>query len=64
MVAVAGLTAVLVLAGCGGGDLATDQHGRTVVTAPATDARNVVAQQNQQLTQMQQQTSQTDPTAP
>jgi hypothetical protein len=55
----------LVLAGCGsGGDLATDQNGRSVVTAPATKSRNVVSQQNQQLQQMEQQTSQADPTVP
>jgi hypothetical protein len=55
---------VLVLAGCGGGDLATDENGHSVVTAPATKAGNVVGQQNQQLQQMEQQTSQADPTAP
>jgi outer membrane murein-binding lipoprotein Lpp len=55
----------LVLAGCGsGGDLATDENGRTVVTAPATKARTIVSEQNQQLQQMEQQTSQADPTAP
>jgi outer membrane murein-binding lipoprotein Lpp len=55
---------MLVLAGCGGGDLATDKNGRSVVTAPATKASTVVGQQNQQLQQMEQQTSQADPTAP
>jgi hypothetical protein len=67
IMATAGLAAVvaIALAGCGsGGDLATDQNGRTVVTAPATNARNVVAQQNKQLQQMQQQTGQADPTSP
>jgi hypothetical protein len=55
---------ILVLAGCGGGDLATDKNGHSVVTAPAAKARNVVGEQNQQLQQMEQQTSQADPTAP
>ena len=66
IVAAAGTVAfaVLVVAGCGGGDLATDQNGHSVVTAPATKARNVVSQQNQQLQQEEQQTSQADPTAP
>jgi hypothetical protein len=62
--AVTGVALALALAGCGGGDLATDSNGRTVVTAPATKARNVVGQQNQQLQQLEQQTSQNDPTAP
>ena len=66
IMATAGLAAVVVLAaGCGGGgDLATDHNGRSVVTAPATKARGVVDQQNQQLQQMEQQTSQADPTGP
>ena len=58
------LAAVVVLAGCGGGDLATDSNGRSVVTAPATKAGTVVGQQNQQLQQMEQQTNQADPTVP
>ena len=55
---------ILVLAACGGGDLATDKNGRSVVTAPATKARNVVGQQNQQLQQMEQRANQDDPTVP
>ena len=55
---------ILVLAGCGGGDLATDSHGHSVVTAPAARAGTVVNQQNQQLRQMEQQTGQADPTSP
>jgi hypothetical protein len=55
---ISGVVCALALAGCGGGDLATDSHGRTVVTAPATRARNVVQQQNQQLQQLDQQTQQ------
>lgn len=55
---------VLVLAGCGGGDLATDKDGRSVVTAPATKAKSVVGQQNQQLQQMEQRANQADPTVP
>jgi hypothetical protein len=62
--ATATAVALLVLAGCGGGDLATDKNGRSVVTAPATKAKTVVGQQNQQLQQMEQQTNQDDPTAP
>ena len=62
--ATAAAVAVLVLAGCGGGDLATDKNGRSVVTAPATKASTVVGQQNQQLQQMEQRANQDDPTAP
>jgi hypothetical protein len=62
--AIVGVVAVLVLAGCGGGDLATDKNGRSVVTAPATRARSVVSQQNQQLQQMEQRANQADPTQP
>jgi hypothetical protein len=64
VMAVGGVMVALALAGCGGGDVATDGDGRTVVTAPSTKAGNVVDQQNQQLQQMEQQTSQADPTVP
>ena len=64
IVVAATAASILVLAGCGGGDLATDSNGRSVVTAPATKAGTVVGQQNQQLQQMEQQTSQADPTVP
>jgi hypothetical protein len=64
MTAVGGVVLALLLTGCGGGDLATDRNGRTQVTAPATKARTVVGQQNQQLQQIEQQTSQADPTSP
>jgi hypothetical protein len=66
MMAMAGAAAVavLVLGGCGGGDLATDKNGRSVVTAPATKANTVVGQQNQQLQQMEQRANQDDPTVP
>ncbi|MGZ6884672.1 MAG: hypothetical protein ACXVJA_00505 [Acidimicrobiia bacterium] len=57
-----GVAAVIAFAGCG--DTATDSNGRSVVTQPATQARNTVAQQNQQLQQMEQRTSQADPTVP
>lgn len=59
------VASALVLAGCGGGgDLATDENGRSVVTAPATKTSTVVGQQNQQLQQMEQRAAQDDPTVP
>jgi hypothetical protein len=64
IMATAGLAAVVVLAAGCGGDLATDHNGRSVVTAPATKARSVVDQQNQQLQQMEQRAAQDDPTVP
>ena len=60
---VLGSVAVLGLAACGGTDAVT-KPAPTQITAPATKARGVVAEQNQQLQQMEQQTSQADPTAP
>jgi protein involved in sex pheromone biosynthesis len=57
-----GVAAVMALAGCG--ETATDSNGHSVITQPATQARNTVAQQNQQLQQMEQRTSQADPTQP
>jgi hypothetical protein len=64
IIATAVAVGVVVLAGCGGGDLATDKNGRSVVTAPATKAGTVVSQQNQQLQQVEQRANQDDPTAP
>jgi len=62
--ALVGIAAALGLAGCGGTDYSTDSNGHAVVTAPAVQAKNTVAQQNQQLKQMEQRTSQADPTQP
>lgn len=60
--ALLGVVAALALAGCGATE--TDSNGHSVVTQPAAQARDTVAQQNQQLQQMEQQTSQADPTVP
>ncbi len=60
---VLGSVAVLGLASCGGADSVT-KPAPTQITAPAAKARGVVAQQNQQLQQIEQQTSEADPTAP
>jgi uncharacterized protein YcfL len=64
LIAVALVVAALAVAGCSSDGSMVDSNGRTVVTAPATRARGVVAQQNQQLQQIQQQTAQADPTSP
>ncbi len=61
--AVVGVVVALALGGCGGAT-ETDSGGQSVVTQPATQARDTVAQQNEQLQQMEQQTSQADPTVP
>ena len=59
----AGAIAVVALAGCGGsGSDAKPEH--TAITAPATQASTVVGNQNQQLQDMEQRTSQADPTVP
>jgi protein involved in sex pheromone biosynthesis len=60
--ALLGVAAVIVVAGCG--ETATDSNGHAVITQPAAQARSTVAQQNQQLQQMEQRTSQADPTQP
>ena len=48
----------------GGGDDAGPAPERTAITAPATKAQTAVEQQNQQLREMEQRTSQADPTVP
>lgn len=58
----AGTAAVVSLAACGATE--TDSNGRSVITQPATQAQNTVDQQNQQLQQIEQRTSQADPTVP
>jgi hypothetical protein len=50
------------LTACGATE--TDSNGRSVITQPATQAQSTVNQQNQQLQDMEQRTSQADPTVP
>lgn len=58
-----GVAGVLALAGCGGNGVTdTDSQGHSVITQPAAQAQSAVAQQNQQLQQMEQQAAQDDPT--
>ncbi len=59
---IVGIGVVAVLGGCGASDQAS-KPAPTPITAPAAKAQGVVEQQNAQLKQMEQQTSQADPTA-
>lgn len=64
-VVVLGVAGSLVLAGCsGGGSGAGPAPERTSITAPATETQTAVDQQNQQLREMEQRSSQDDPTVP
>lgn len=58
-----GLGVVVVLAGCGVSS-PESKPAPTQITAPAAKAQGVVDQQNAALKQMEQQTSQADPTVP
>ena len=58
-----GIGVVVTLAGCGASGKES-KPAPTQITAPAAKAQGVVNQQNAQLKQMEQQTSQADPTVP
>lgn len=60
---VVGIVAMIGLTGCSAGTNAQGKLEHTAITAPAAKARSVVDQQNQQLKQIDQQTSSADPTA-
>ncbi len=57
-----GAIVVFGLAGCSTGSGSESNPAPTPITAPAAQARGVVAQQNAQLKQMEQQTGSADPT--